>query len=213
MNVAGMLDMGYLEAGRETNAGKIGYKQFTTDSLDIIGAGESSGNRKVRIFDNLETGTINCQIINGFWPSSGAPASFVHRRDFRTLGGQSQTYAAQDCLPGTILRRTSIFGGCTDRIPSRSSILSAFGSSSPPVGYGWEITVFLVPDGAAAIWYLEPSDSSVKVYPSWTDNGGTARFPSVRGYSCVAINFYVSSSSQLEVFVQGQSGALGVPDQ
>ena len=47
-------------SGKETNAGKIGYSTFTSGSngaLDIVGAGTSSSNRNVRIWDYLGIGT------------------------------------------------------------------------------------------------------------------------------------------------------------
>ena len=47
-------------SGKETNAGKIGYSTFTSGSngaLDIVGAGTSSSNRNVRIYDNIGIGT------------------------------------------------------------------------------------------------------------------------------------------------------------
>lgn len=40
-------------AGKEANAGKIGYQKFTTGALDIVGAGTTSGTRIVKIFDNI----------------------------------------------------------------------------------------------------------------------------------------------------------------
>ena len=47
-------------SGKERNAGKIGYSTFTSGSngaLDIVGAGTSSSNRNVRIYDNIGIGT------------------------------------------------------------------------------------------------------------------------------------------------------------
>ena len=47
-------------SGKEGNAGKIGYSTFTSGSngaLDIVGAGTSSSNRNVRIYDNIGIGT------------------------------------------------------------------------------------------------------------------------------------------------------------
>ena len=47
-------------SGKETNAGKIGYSTFTSGSngaLDIVGAGTSSSNSNVRIYDNIGIGT------------------------------------------------------------------------------------------------------------------------------------------------------------
>ena len=47
-------------SGKETNAGKIGYSTFSTgtnDALDIVGAGTTTTNRAVRIWDKLGIGT------------------------------------------------------------------------------------------------------------------------------------------------------------
>jgi len=48
-------------SGKESNAGKIGYSTFSgagyNYALDIVGAGTSSSNRNVRIYDNLGIGT------------------------------------------------------------------------------------------------------------------------------------------------------------
>ena len=38
---------------KNTDAGKIGYNTFNSDSLDIVGAGTSSGSRLVKIYDSL----------------------------------------------------------------------------------------------------------------------------------------------------------------
>ena len=56
---AGVLDLGFGVAGRDSNAGRIGYQLLTAGALDIIGVGTSNANRRVNIFDNLTVqGTI-----------------------------------------------------------------------------------------------------------------------------------------------------------
>ncbi|MEZ4731472.1 MAG: interleukin-like EMT inducer domain-containing protein [Caldilineaceae bacterium] len=47
---ANTLELGAGVNGKETNAGKIGYQTFTNDALDIIGAGASSVNRKIKLW-------------------------------------------------------------------------------------------------------------------------------------------------------------------
>jgi hypothetical protein len=44
------LEFGAGVAGKEPNAGKIGYQSFTPGSLDIVGAGTSSTNRKIQFY-------------------------------------------------------------------------------------------------------------------------------------------------------------------
>lgn len=50
-----MLELGGGVAGKEVNAGKIGYNAFGTDALEIVGAGTNAANRKVYFF--AESGT------------------------------------------------------------------------------------------------------------------------------------------------------------
>jgi hypothetical protein len=56
------IEFGAGVAGKETNAGKIGYRTFTADALDIVGAGSSTLDRKVKIY--AESGTTFTGPIN-----------------------------------------------------------------------------------------------------------------------------------------------------
>jgi hypothetical protein len=62
------------DQSKEVSAGKIGYQTFSGDSLDIVGAGQNAGSRKVHIFDDLNVGnnvnvngttTLNQTTVNG----------------------------------------------------------------------------------------------------------------------------------------------------
>lgn len=44
------LEFGAGVSGKEANAGKIGYQTFTTGTLDIVGAGTSNSNRKIKFW-------------------------------------------------------------------------------------------------------------------------------------------------------------------
>jgi hypothetical protein len=46
------LELGYGWPGKDANAGKISYRKWS-DGLDIVGAGTTSGHRKVKIWDDL----------------------------------------------------------------------------------------------------------------------------------------------------------------
>ena len=49
---------------KASNAGMIGYTSFSSDSLDIVGAGSSTQNPLIRLYDNLTVpGTINVNSI------------------------------------------------------------------------------------------------------------------------------------------------------
>jgi hypothetical protein len=50
-----MIHFGYDVAGKEANAGKMGYQLFTAGALDIVGAG--TGGRTVKIWDSLTVQT------------------------------------------------------------------------------------------------------------------------------------------------------------
>lgn len=56
------LEFGGGVAGKEVNAGKIGYHSFTADALDIVGAGSSTTDRKVKLY--AEGGTTLTGPIN-----------------------------------------------------------------------------------------------------------------------------------------------------
>jgi hypothetical protein len=53
---ANVINFGSNTAGKEGNAGKIGYNPFSNGCLDITGAGTASGSRKVFIYDQLGIG-------------------------------------------------------------------------------------------------------------------------------------------------------------
>ena len=56
------IEFGAGVAGKEPNAGKIGYRTFTADALDIVGAGSNTFDRKVKIY--AEAGTTLTGPVN-----------------------------------------------------------------------------------------------------------------------------------------------------
>jgi hypothetical protein len=86
------LELGADVAGKEPNAGKIGYQTFTPGALDIIGAGTNSANRRIRLWaeGGLElVGTIVQESVQvptllAGWQSFGAtyaPVDFWKDRE------------------------------------------------------------------------------------------------------------------------------------
>jgi len=53
------LEFGGGVAGKEANAGKVGYQTFTSGALDIVGAGPPNTERKVMLWDRLGIGIQN----------------------------------------------------------------------------------------------------------------------------------------------------------
>ena len=66
-----VVDTGFGVAGREANAGKIGYAKFSAASLDIVGAGTLGANRSIK-FWNEGGATFSGGIL---LPTSGGTAS------------------------------------------------------------------------------------------------------------------------------------------
>ena len=65
-------------SGKETNAGKIGYSTWsagTNDALDIVGAGTTTTNRAVRIYDKLGIGTSSPSGPLHIYESTGSSRS------------------------------------------------------------------------------------------------------------------------------------------
>ena len=56
------IELGAGVPGKEINAGKIGYRTFTVDALDIVGAGAGTTDRKIHVY--AEGGTTLTGLIN-----------------------------------------------------------------------------------------------------------------------------------------------------
>jgi hypothetical protein len=80
LNGANTLEFGANVAGKEGNAGKIGYGSFTAGTLDIVGAG-TGANRKIKFWNEggaAFTGPIQ---VTGFQLATGAAANRVLTSD------------------------------------------------------------------------------------------------------------------------------------
>jgi hypothetical protein len=83
------LELGYGWPGKETNAGKITYHQWS-DALDIVGAGTQPGYRKVKIWDDLYIqGLLNLRayIVDPEVPRTWT--AFLYAKD---VNGQSKPF-------------------------------------------------------------------------------------------------------------------------
>jgi hypothetical protein len=73
------LEFGAGVSGKDANAGKIGYQSFTFGSLDIVGAGTSTSNRKIQFY---------CEGGATFNGTISAPSDRNLKQDFQPLDGR-----------------------------------------------------------------------------------------------------------------------------
>jgi hypothetical protein len=89
INGGNTLEFGSGVAGKEASAGKIGYQAFTGDALDIVGAGTTGGNRKVKIWSEGGA-TIAGSLGIGAQP----PARALHVNGADTVMGRFDSSSA-----------------------------------------------------------------------------------------------------------------------
>jgi len=97
---------------KEENAGKIGYQFLSEDSLDIVGAGEVAGQRKVHIYDALTVGNY-MNVANGLTLGSSMNSNTLNTNELTVNGtssvgqsvevGQNVTVGGNVQVNGTLL--------------------------------------------------------------------------------------------------------------
>jgi hypothetical protein len=138
---ASSVNFGFNTGGKETNAGRVGYQLFSGVNLDIVGAGTTSSNRQVRIFDHLTVaggenfgGTLILP-TDATWPADTFTYGFVNR-----------TYTG----PTPII---------TDG-PTATNVVNALGST-----VGNRKIIFLY-NGGGSVWQLSNSTGMTRIGPS-----------------------------------------------
>ncbi len=93
------IELGGGVAGKEVNAGKIGYRTYTADALDIVGAGTGTSDRKVHFYAEGGT-TFNGSIntggsiqING---NSGLPGQVLSSNGTAAPDWVNAAYSSND---------------------------------------------------------------------------------------------------------------------
>ena len=135
MNNANTIEFGSNVAGKNQDAGKIGYETFTDDALDIVGAGSTEGNRKVKMWDILEVDSIEVQSI-----ASEEWETLDLWNNWQNYGNGFATAAVYLDPLGVMHFRGTISGGNTS---SGTVLFSLFEEYAPQYGK----VMFLVPCG------------------------------------------------------------------
>jgi hypothetical protein len=117
---ANALEFGAGVAGKEPNAGKIGYGAFTPNTLDIVGAGTTAANRKVKITAEGGTDFTGPISVNGQPPFHFGVASKTYGAGFNGADSQSTGLSSSqyhvvvvgaDCRAGEIYQARAIAQG------------------------------------------------------------------------------------------------------
>jgi acetyltransferase-like isoleucine patch superfamily enzyme len=97
---------------KESDAGKIGYQFLSKDSLDIVGAGEVKGERKVHIYDALSVEN-SMNVTNGLTLGSSMNSNTLNTNELTVNGtssvgqsvevGQNVTVGGNVQVNGTLL--------------------------------------------------------------------------------------------------------------
>jgi len=136
------LELGYGWPGKDANAGKISYRKWS-DGLDIVGAGTTSGHRKVKIWDDLYvpgllnlraypadpavaptwTAFLYAKSINGqttkpFWKDATGTAQPLVSRSATLV------VAASDASPRSKLGADYVCDGTADEVEINAAIAS-----------------------------------------------------------------------------------------
>ena len=94
------LELGQGVAGKDSAAGRIGYQTYTSGALDIVGAGTTGGNRKVKLWDNVEIpgsltvggSTLFKQMFFGSYTIGSSSTDVVTTNFTLALGGATANY-------------------------------------------------------------------------------------------------------------------------
>jgi len=116
------MELGANVSGKEGNAGKIGYNAFSTESLEIVGAGDVGAGRKITFFSeggaelhgNLRINAINQVIISANQAGSLDPIMYLQQLDGASDNFLQFNVPSSDFLVGLDLQaqRSSLYLRC-----------------------------------------------------------------------------------------------------
>jgi len=165
------IETGFGLAGKEINAGKIGYALFTPNTLDIIGGGTPVIPRRIRFWaegGSIFEGPINVSEINSY---TGLTSGIINVNAFTKLGNESKSLPVKTVtLIGDIFQRNLIIGNRAEAttniadIPLKSIIShTAIVSYSEPT-VDWSFSTSGTSGGFGKFSYELRGINSVGVY-------------------------------------------------
>lgn len=204
-------------AGKDPNAGKIGYGALTTDSLDIVGAGTTGSNRKVKVFAEGGLTVAGTVTADGF-AGSGAGLTNLNGANLNpgSVDATKLIAAVQQalCPPGSIMA----YGGtvaptgwfmCDGTSYPRATYPALFSAIGTAFGASGGGSAFNVPDFRGK--FLRGRDGGPNFDPDRSnrtalyaggnggDNVGSFEGQSVQSHTHGYKDVYISE-------VQGQAG-------
>jgi hypothetical protein len=108
-----IIEFGSGVSGKDGNAGKIGYQAFTTGCLDMVGAGTTASDRRIRLFDKVgvgqnpdigifqigKTGSADFFVLNN---ATYAGGQYINQRFlFGSTTGTNRSAYIQGYMPST----------------------------------------------------------------------------------------------------------------
>ena len=142
---------------KEENAGKIGYKRWS-DALDIVGAGTTSHNRKVKIWDHLDiSGNLN---VGGTVNGIRVENLFTH--DFTMYNSLGTGCGGSCCAMPTYLPASQLGTVKDAKVVGTLSISSGTWGMSVVVPDGTEYTIVPSKTGSG-IYYGSASIPASKI--------------------------------------------------
>lgn len=167
------LDLGFNVAGKEVNAGRVGYGLFGGGTfLDVVGAGTTSGNRQIRMFEHLTVGgsvttaVLNASSASNYGGTLTLPTDATWPADTFTYGAVVRTYTGPTPL-------------ITDG-PTATNVVNALGST---VG---NVKMIILYNGGGSFWQLSNSTGMTRVGPNITLDPGQG---------CIMFLYVTGSSS------------------
>jgi hypothetical protein len=145
------LEFGMGKPGKEQNAGKIGYEVFTSDSLDIVGAGTSGSNRKIKFWAEggaTFNGTVNvnstANILGYVGIGTTTPASQLDVEGWSTLNGYVVVGTTPTGTPYTPKGQLEIqyANGYQPGYTHAAWLQTNFVSGTSSVGAGYDISLW-----------------------------------------------------------------------